>query len=441
MPETITIRALVYRKSLKDNVEVKRMEEHKEHEQKEHNKEHAEHKEHEGSIHKKKTGLSKSFYTKVIVLLAVAIVLFSLYNILQISSFNSLFDQKLSEAKEEARPAKIQLITIKNSNCEDCFDILPIIENIKSSNVDITEEEELDISLGDAKELLNKYNIEKVPTVLVFGEIEKAKLNNLESREDALVFTSLEPPYTDMKSNKIIGQVSSIIIEDSSCDKCSDLNLILDQLKKIGVKITSEKTYQKDSKEGKALIEKYSLKISPTLILSKDFEEYGEELTGTWKQIGSIEQDGSYVTRLISPPYLNLSSNKIVGLVSLTILKDKSCTDCYDPEKFHKPIIQRMGVVLEKEETLDISDSKGKELIDKYKIVAVPTIILKGDIETYPVLVNAWKPVGTKETDGTYVFRKVDVAGQKYKDLATNKIIDPKATTVASDSVATSGNI
>jgi thiol-disulfide isomerase/thioredoxin len=382
------------------------------------------HKEH----HEKKKGLSRSFYVKVIVLLGIVLVLFALYNIFQISSFSTLFDQKLIEAKEAARPAKIQLITIQNSDCKDCFDILPIVNSIKRLNVNITREENLSLDSNKAKELIKEYNIKKVPTVLLAGEINKTRIGNLEVRKDALLFTELSPPYVDTESNKIVGRVSAVILKDSSCSKCSDLGLILDEIKKSGVTIVSEKILEKDSKEGRELIKKYSIDISPTLIFSKDLEVYGSELTNILNQIGSIEDDGSYITRTISPPYLNLTTNKVMGLVSMVVLTDNDCDECYDPNKFHKPILQRMGVVLDGEKSVDISSSEGKSLIEKYEIEKVPTILLSGDVETYQVLVGAWKDVGTAESDGTYVFRRVEVARQKYKDLSKGEVIDPLVT-------------
>ena len=184
---------------------------------------------------------------------------------------------------------------------------------------------------------------------------------------------------------------------------------------------------EKDSKEGQGLIKKYTLERLPTLILSKDLDVYGIEIIKAMNQVGSVEEDGSYITRDIALPYLDLNANKVIGLVSMTVLVDDSCSECYDPDEFHKPILQRMGVVFKDEERVDISSSKGKALVEKYNIQKVPTVILEGDVEEYPALVNAWIEVGTVESDGTYIFRKVEVAQRVYNDLTKGKIIDPQA--------------
>ncbi len=376
--------------------------------------------------HEKERGLSKSFYMKVIVLLASALILFALYNIFQISSFSAIFEQKLSEAKEAARPAEMQLITIKDAGCEDCFDILPIINSVKKANVNITKELNLEFDSDNAKQIIDQYDIKKIPTILLTGEIDKTKIGDLEERNGALIFTKLSPPYIDAESNKVVGRVSSVIIKDSSCDKCVDLDLLLEQIKKIGVTIVSERILEKGSEKGKELISKYSIERLPTLILSKDLGAYGSDIIRAMNQIGSVEEDGSYITREISPPYFDLSKNRVIGLVSMTVLADDGCDECYNASKFHEPILQGLGVILEDKKSIDVLSPEGKALIETYKIEKVPTMILKGDMGEYPRLVSAWKGVGTVESDGAYVFRKVEIAQQKYKDLSTNKIISPQ---------------
>jgi len=389
-------------------------------------KEHTPQKQGVESRHKK--GLSKSFYKKIYILLAAALALFALYNIYQVSSFSDVLDQKLMEAKEIARPAKVKLTLIGDSGCEDCFDIVPIVASLKKLNINITKEEKLELGSGDANELIKKYNIEKIPTILLFGEINKTRINDLENMDDALVFTKLSPPYTDAESGKIIGRISVVTIKDSSCDKCVDLEPILEEIKKLGIKIVSEKVLEKSDQESKKLIDKYAIEKLPTLILSGNVEAYGSEIVEILEQPGSIESDGSYVLTEIAPPYWDLNEKRVKGLVSMTSLVDNDCGECYKISDLHKPILQRMGVVLKEEKEIDISSTEGKELLARYNLTDVPTIILEGDVEEYPVLVNAWKGVGTVEDD-VYVFRKLEILGQKYKDLTTGEIVDPQAST------------
>ena len=185
---------------------------------------------------------------------------------------------------------------------------------------------------------------------------------------------------------------------------------------------SEEKNFLTDSNEGNELIKKYNIGFVPTIILSKDAELYSI-MQQAWLQIGSKEEDGYYVLRLISPPFINLTTNELKGIVDISYLTDKSCLECYDVNQ-HKEILanqQGFAVSFDKEEVYDINDAKGKELIAKYNITQVPTIILSDEISVYPSsrLLNQFFSI---EKDGQYVFRRAQVLGT-YKDLTTNQVI------------------
>ena len=330
--------------------------------------------------HHKRNKFLGNFYVKFYAGLGVALAILGLFNISQVSSLNDILDERLAEAKEAARPANLQLITILDSNCKECMDITPVIDSIKGSNVEIIKEENIDLNSDKARDLINKYSIGMVPAVLVFGETDKTQLRDLEKINDALVYVANTLPFTDTQLNQVIGRVEAKIIKDSECEKCYDVSDILEQLKQLGVAIYSEEIIEKDSSEGQQLIKDYSVDTLPTLILSDDLSAYGQEIELGWNQIGTREPDGSYVLRNVNPPYVNLTSNKITGLVSLTVLTDNSCEECYDAESFNKPVLQRFGVVLEEEKEIDISGEEGKKLIKNYEINKFPTIIMTGDM-------------------------------------------------------------
>lgn len=373
----------------------------------------------------KKTSEQINSHKNYYLALGIILILVAIFNIVQTSSFNSLLDERLAAVKEATKPAELQMITITDYSCNDCFDIQPIIDTIKKSHVNITQEQSLNFDSEEAKELISEYGIEKIPSVLLFGQINKTSIRNMEPQDDALVFKSLIPPYTDAITGELQGRVSTILVQDSSCDNCYNLDVLLNSLKQSGVVITSERTVEMNSVEGQGLISQYSIQTIPTLILSSDLEIYGSGITGSWTQLGSVESNGYYVTRLSNPPYVDLTENRVVGLLSMTVITDETCTECYDPNSFHKPILVNMGAVFGEEKSVDISTSEGQTLIEKYNIEKVPTIILEGDVGAYSVIVSAWKDVGTVETDGTYVFRLVDVSRQPYKDLTTGEIVQP----------------
>ena len=317
-----------------------------------------------------------------------------------------------------AKPAKLQLTVIEDKNCKDCFDIAPVVDSIKKANVELIKEDNMDLS--SAKALISKYDIRIIPAIIITGEINKTDFKDFEEKDNALLFSKQTPPYTDAVSGKIKGRVSLIHLKDKSCDKCTDLTSIIESIKQ-NAKLTDEKIVDISSAEGKNLVEKYDIEKAPTLILSKDLSFYAK-ISEAWSQIGTVEGDGSYIIRVINPPYVNISANETVGLVDLIMLKDKSCANCYDVT-VHKPILQNLGTALNSEKTIDIADKEGKELIEKYKIKLVPTIILSNDADAYPALKQVWGQVGSIEGDGTYVFRGLAVMGVAYKNLTSGEVV------------------
>ena len=129
-------------------------------------------------------------HDKIYLLLGVLVILFVLYNIFQIASFSSLFDEKMDEAKEAASPAELELVLLTDSACSDCFDIQAVVDSIKGSHVNITSEKELNFNSAEARDLIQKYGIDKVPTVLLFVETNKTIIRDMDEADEALVLMS-----------------------------------------------------------------------------------------------------------------------------------------------------------------------------------------------------------------------------------------------------------
>ncbi len=354
----------------------------------------------------------------IIIVLSVLLALIFIVNTVMLS-WNP------TKAVEKPNPASIEL-TVITSDCKDCFDVLQAVNSVKSGNVDVKKENTL--SIDKAKDLIAKYKIEKIPTIVITGEIDKLSLAGFTKDNDALVFTELKAPYIDALTGRTVGLVSVIQIKDKSCAQCESLDLSINQFATLGIKVVDKKAFDASDSDGKDLIKKYSLTKLPTLIVSKDLSAY-PEVAGQWGSFGSIEEDGSYILREVNPPYKDLTTNKVKGLVSLTIVNDSSCNECYDVTS-HKEILKRMGIKVVDEKIVDIAKSDGIKVVDSYTITKVPTIILSKEAEDYAVLKQIWSQVGTIEKNGAYVFRNVEVMGT-YKDLTTNKTVEPPKQTQA----------
>ena len=358
--------------------------------------------------------------------IAIAIALLILNNFM-------LYERgiKVGEAreimKEQLRPADIQLVKIILDNCEFCFNIENAVEELKKQNVNITKEETFSSSSVEGKEFINKYNINKLPTIIVSGEINKSEqlASYFEEKgeiiENSFIYTSLVPPYFDIISNRINGIVTITYVLDSSCEECTDLSSVSSALREQGVYIQNEKSVEYNSNEGNNLIKQFEIKQVPAILISEEIDSYSD-VKDALIQSGAIKKNGFYAVHSIIPPYRNLSQNKIVGLVDVIYLTKNDCSVCYDVS-LNKKILLQFGLTLDEENTYDINSEQGKGLIKKYNIVKAPIILVSPDAEVYSLFLQAWKSAGTAEEDGWFVMRNPELIGT-YWDLKENKAVE-----------------
>lgn len=367
---------------------------------------------------------------KVLVLASVLVAIAVLNLAIASSAYSGISSKKelaAAESKEAQRPADISLVSIVAENCSDCFGISQLVSGLKSAPVSIVSEKSIDFSSAEAKQLIQKYSITKVPALIITGETEKQNVKSSlskvgDSANGAIVFSNPPPVYVNVSTGTEVGKVSATIISADSCAQCSNVSLILPSLKASGVVLSSEKTYDYATSQGKVLLEEYNITKVPAIIFSKDLAAY-PTIAQAWGRLGTIGKDGSYVMSTPIPPYVDISSGKVAGLVSATYLADKSCTECYNVS-LHKSALLSFGISPSSETTYDISAPEGKALLSKYNITLVPTIVLSSEASAYPQLLSVWKQVGSIEKDGSYVFRATELMGA-YKDLLSNKIIAP----------------
>ncbi len=368
-----------------------------------------------------KGSFGEPFYLGIYLILGIILILIVVFNLFQGASFGALFNQKLAEAKEAAIPAKIQLVVIKNSGCRDCFDISSVIASLKGANVNVTEERVLEFDSKVAKELIEKYNLEKIPLLLVSGEIDKLNVRDLEREDGVLIFIKQTPPYTDAKTGEILGKVTALLLKDSSCEQCNDLSQIPLALRQSGVFIKEQKTLESSSQRAQELIQKMNITKLPAFLISSDVNAYS--FAEKIKQSGMMEREGYYVVESLAP-YIEVRTGKVRGLIELTLITDQSCSSCYDVN-LHKQIFDQMGLAIEKEKTIDINSIEGIRLKAKYNLEKVPTVVLSGDLEAYTGFDQVWSQVGTIEEDGAYLFRNIELLGPAiiYKNLKNGSVV------------------
>lgn len=332
-------------------------------------------------------------------------------------------EETTEEETEEATIPEFELIAIQNEECTECLNVTESIDIIKQApTLKITSDKVLSFESEEAKKLIKKYSIERLPAFILKGEKVDADLPPFEKVEDALVFKNTPPVYYDLKEERAAGKVNLIIIAKEDCEECFDMSGLSQQLEMIGMVVVDEKTVEYDSKEGKALIEEYEITKIPTMILSEDAILY-DQIKAAWDQVGSVEDDGKLVMREVNPPFYDLEAKKVKGIVDITYIVDEDCEECYDPKQFKTYFGQQIGVGFDDEETIDVSSDEGKELIKTYNITLVPTVIFSKDLGEYPAVKQLWSQLG-KIVNGKYVFTTVDqLKNIYYKDLATGEIM------------------
>ncbi|MCF6276558.1 MAG: hypothetical protein L3J07_01770 [Candidatus Magasanikbacteria bacterium] len=212
------------------------------------------------------------------------------------------------------------------------------------------------------------------------------------------------------------------LIKPLDCESCGDMLEEKTVLLAQNIEILDDKVIFANDDTAKELIKKLNISKLPALIFQSE-ENIKSKLSRAFKNNLRLFEEKTLVWEKTKLPFFDNTSNKTVGLVNTIYIVDKTCDVCFDVVQTQKPILQRFGIVFASEKLVDISDLEGQELIDRYNIKSVPTIIMSKEAGDYNSLRNVWSKVGSVEDDGVFIFRDLDVIGVNYKDLDTNTVI------------------
>ncbi len=328
--------------------------------------------------------------------------------------------QKPAPAPEAQKKAQLTVTTITPPKCDGCLPNTAFAEAVKQlPNVNVTEAY-FEYNTTEGKKLIEEYSLTRLPAAIITGETEGLSLPGFQQKESAYYFNETPAPYYSTKDKKIIGRVSITYITDAGCPLCFDITQFGSQLKEAGVSVISEQNIDLATAEAKTMIDKYGIKKIPAMIISPEALEYGV-VAEVWPSVGKQAENKMLVLTETPPPYKGLPDNKVHGLVTITYVTDKSCNECYNATIHKEVLVQGFGMQFKAEKTADISTKAGKDLVSKYGIKYVPTLILDKEANEYKQFSEAWAEVGTQEEDGTFVFRTVNnLVGITYKDITTN---------------------
>lgn len=358
---------------------------------------------------KKKTSLMSKIHVVLVTLLLIAVIA----NVLISFSIQPQAQPVVDITTQIAETNKVSVTIIEPTNCSECTDMSEIAAALSSMGLEVEVETK---KQTEAIDLITKHSLTKLPTMVLEGNA--AALDGIplfEKTDSGYVLRDVPPPYTDLDGN-VVGLVTLIELTNTACVDCYNASMIVSQLESEGVKLVSKTEVDISSEEGKALVDKYKITKTPTIILSEDAKAYAF-LADAWPTVGSEEADGNMVLRDIPAPYYDSTIDATKGLVNLVYLTDESCADCYDPETLKKIFVENLGITFVSEASFDISSAEGKRLLEKYNISLVPTLLLNSEAQAYPAIKATWEQLGTVEDDGMYVLRSLDAFGVQYNTL------------------------
>jgi len=342
--------------------------------------------------------------------------------------FFSLPDKKevAPDVPESPKEIKQLTATVLGMECEICYQDLVewlLTEAEETPNTNLTKNF---VRGKTADILIEKYNITKIPAIVITGDINKVSLvsrQRYETREDALVFTTLSAPHIDTRTKELKGIVNATILNHSKCPDCMfNLAVLLVDMKNFPVHFENEFTVDAESKEGEELISKYGIEKIPTVIFNNEILAYNLPWAGFENQT-----DGSVVLKGVLPPYFDLGSGQLKdGNFSSTYLIDSTCSGCFNVSLIKDTLPESFGIILKDATTIDIA-LEGKDFAEKHNIANVPTLVIGPAASDYPLFDEVWAQYGHTAESRSHIFSEYNLLSEQgeivYKNLETGEIV------------------
>ncbi len=225
------------------------------------------------------------------------------------------------------------------------------------------------------------------------------------------------PPITTPSTE--LTTVRLVKLVDDSCGNCFNVEEMAKAVKRTGVQVSAEKTVSYDSEEGQKLVADNRIEGVPTLVavVESGFEKIPEPFTKLMDNRGG----GVYVFHRLIPVYVNVSTRETIGAITATFLNDPDCLKCVNLSREGLPpdYLQALGITISIKLSVDYNSDPGKELVRKYNITKVPTLLYSKDFAAYPNLRKQLLEIGTQESDGTFVLRTYN---PPYRNLETGNV-------------------
>lgn len=217
---------------------------------------------------------------------------------------------------------RVSAVVLEAPGCPDCADprvILPQIARFGANASSRTVG-------GDSPEglaLRERYRIQKLPGLVLSPEAslypglaEGWRGVGGAEADGSLVLRANAPPYLDLDTGKVVGRVSKIVLNDSSCRDCTDVSRLEGAIARLGMAYGDTRRLDVAQPEGSALVRRYNITRVPTVLLSPEAGLY-PQAAQVWPRIGTVEGDGWRVFRAMEalsprPAYRNLTTGEVV---------------------------------------------------------------------------------------------------------------------------------
>ncbi|MEK6973203.1 MAG: hypothetical protein AABW72_04140 [archaeon] len=359
------------------------------------------------------------------------IAVLAVFGIIIMQTNQSPAPEKTAQQTEEAAKLLLTEITLDDCKKNKCFSLSSLEEAIK--NTDLNAKYETKTVLYDTEEgkaLVKKYNLTKLPTLVISGDLDKAKelesqwlAANLGTKEsdNSLILRNIPNVSYDIEKNKYLGQVKMITLSFNECKECAPTPKPENFSQLVPpVTIIENKKIDATTDEGKELMQKYSITAVPTIILSKEIAEY-ETILPTMGELGTTESDGSFVFREsgLNPLYFSLTEQRLVGYVKAFYLIDSNCTACPSPTDLNEALNTALGFKIVENKYADIKDPTNLNTALSWGVTKVPAVVYVGDVNAYFVVKKLWDKLGIVK-DEKYILTNLDfLTGIQYEDITT----------------------